>query len=823
MIANFVRSHRPILGLILIASFVFSIDAATSTVTHELASAATMLQVDPIPAGHVVVRGRIDYIDRESDRSHSAAGLRVDIWDLDYGFPAPGEPLDSTRTDANGFFESKPILNQDRDGPGGEAGITGQDIYMKLYSDNGDVRLLKNGTDLNYVWQSYDINERTGMQRNVSNGLVNMERLVIMEDTANVAALWTFVNMSEAWLHMQAASGRDPGQVVGYWSPDSSDGPRYDVDTKKLYFRNDTAGYSDVVVQHTAYALLDNLLGGLPDAWRDCTSGPDTTIKSAVEEACAFIQGFGTYLPLAVYMDPLFESQSARSIDMDAPKPVSPGWANGDLVPGRIAGAFWDLDEHDETVEEHDAFNSSFADIWEVIDARRPETMEEWWAGWKSLGKDSCGASGSLFQNSINYNMGPQVAPIPDVIIDEDETFAVNLFAYISDDECDNEALEIMVTDFGAPEAGVSLNDTGVISITPLANWFGETLVRLSVSDGSLETLFTIRIIVNSVNDCPKILPRVEDPDAALHGVPIRVDLLAHGIDVEDRAGDLTWDVRLGPPFSSDISVTGRGTFSMVFTLDPRIVETYNARIPIVVRDRDGCETTQEIVLTWTAKPNNPPFIWRDRFNTDYEAPINTGIKVDLTGVADDVEDPADTLEWFVTNPGDLDAEVERETHQIFNFGPDLDFIGSNVVNLEVRDSVGARATGTITLTWVDPSTLNVPPRILRARLRGKTVGSGETLSPFACYDLGDKAIDPDDPIASLRWFVDNYDTTNLRVTGMGTRRICMQPRPGFIGCEPARFIVRDPKGGEDTHEITTCWREIKEFMPYVSSSRPRR
>lgn len=822
MTASTAHPRLLILGLLLISFSLASFSLAVRPVARDLASAAPALQ-DPIPAGHIVVRGRIDYIDRESDRSHAAAGVRVDIWDLDEGFPAPGEVLDSTRTDANGFFESKAILNQDRDGPGGEPGITGQDIYLKLYSDNGDVRLLKEGTELNYVWQSYEINERTGINRNVSDGLVNMERLVVMEDTPNVAALWTFVNMSEAWLFMQAASGRDPGQVVGYWSPESSDGPRYDASEKRLYFRSDTAGYSDVVVQHTAYALLDNLLGGLPEAWDGCTAGPDTTIKTAVEEACAFVQGFGTYLPLAVYRSPLFESQSARTVDMDAPKPVSPGWENGDLVPGRIAGAFWDLDEHDETVEDHDAFNASFADIWEVIDTRRPETMPEWWAGWKALGKDSCGASGSLFQNSIDYNAAPVVARIPDVIIDEDETFFINLHDYITDDECDADALEIEITDFGTPEAGVTLNDTGVISITPAANWFGETLVRLSVSDGSLTTNFTIRIVVNSVNDCPEILPRVPDPDPALHGDEIRLDLLSHGRDVEDRAGDLTWDVRLVPPFSSDISVTGRGTFTLVFSLDPRIVEDYNARIPVVVRDRDGCETAQDVVLTWTAKPNNPPFIWRDRLNSDYEAPINTGIKVDLTGVADDVEDPADELEWFVTNPGDLDCEVERETHQIFNFGPDLDFVGSNVVQLEVRDSVGARATGTITLTWVDPSTLNVPPTILRAKLRGKTVGSHPTTSPLACYDLHDKAIDPDDPIASLRWFVDNYDTSNLRVTGMGTRRICMQPRAGFIGCEPARFVVRDPKGGEDTHEITTCWREIKEFMPYVSSNKPRR
>jgi len=773
-----------------------------------------------VPEGYVVVRGRIDYIDRLSDRSNPAAGLKVEVWDLDQGFPTTSEILDTTSTDANGFFESAPILNQDRDGPGGEPGVTGQDVYLKLYTDNGHVRLLRYGTEREYVWQSYEINARTGIKHNVTGPIVNLERLVVMEDTPNVEALWTFVNMAEAWLFMDAAAGRDPGTVTGYWSSDSSDGPRYDPDAGTLLFRSDTAGYSDVVVQHTAYALLDNLFGGLPASWSGCTEGPDTTLKEGTSEDCALVQGFASYLPLELYRDPIFESQSLRRVDMDAPKPLTPGWENGDRVPGRIAGAFWDLSEHDATVEESDAFNASFADIWEVMDVRRPDTMAAWWAGWKALGKDACSASGSLHQNSIDYNAAPSIAPIPDVVIDEDTSFVLNLMDFISDDECEAEGLSVTVTDYGASEAGVSLGSGHVISITPAANWFGETRVRFSVDDGAQATEGTFRVIVRSVNDCPEINPRIPDPDPVKYGETIRLDLLGHGKDVEDRAGDLTWDVRLAPPYDSELSVTGRGTFSLVFALDPLITSDYSARVPIVARDKDGCETVQEVVLTWSAKPNSPPFIWFDRLIREYEAPVNTGIRVDLAGVAEDVEDLPEELEWFVTNPGDLDCEIERETPQLFNFGPDLDFVGSNLIELEVRDTFGARATAAITLTWVDPSTLNVPPTILRAKLLPKIAGTGSPVSPAVCYELADKAIDPDDPIASLRWFLDDYNTDNLRVTGMGTQRICMTPRAGFNGCEPARFIVRDPKGGEDSHDISTCWREIKMFMPYTQTNR---
>jgi hypothetical protein len=42
----------------------------------------------------VVIEGRILYIDRDSDRNHPAAGLKVEIWDRDKNFPVTGEKLD---------------------------------------------------------------------------------------------------------------------------------------------------------------------------------------------------------------------------------------------------------------------------------------------------------------------------------------------------------------------------------------------------------------------------------------------------------------------------------------------------------------------------------------------------------------------------------------------------------------------------------------------------------------------------------------------------------------------------------------------------------
>ena len=46
-----------------------------------------------VPAGHIVVQGQILYIDRMSERSHPAGGVKIEIWDKDYQAFSVGEKL----------------------------------------------------------------------------------------------------------------------------------------------------------------------------------------------------------------------------------------------------------------------------------------------------------------------------------------------------------------------------------------------------------------------------------------------------------------------------------------------------------------------------------------------------------------------------------------------------------------------------------------------------------------------------------------------------------------------------------------------------------
>ncbi|MCC7018628.1 MAG: hypothetical protein IT332_02655 [Ardenticatenales bacterium] len=771
-------------------------------------------QATPEP-GMIIVRGAIYYSDRASDMNHPAAGVKVEVYDKDEGFPVTSQLLATTYTDEEGRYASKEVPNVDQDGASREGT---QDIFLKVYTEGKQVRLLQAGTPHSYVWTSYELNERSGNRKNVPDGIVGFPSQYIAEKDREIEAMWTFVDLASEWFFLRDAAGRDPGTVTAYWSAASQDGPRFDRAGKTLYFRDEDARSGDLVLRYGAYALLDSLLGDqAPAGWQGCfdIAPPDIRLKS--DPACALLHGLAAFIPIGVKADPRFSTPALRTMDLDAATTGTPDWEDGDTVPGRIAGAFWDLFEKDATMDGTDVGNATFKEVFAVVDAKHPATLKDWWEGWKEMGGDGCLAIGALYQNTINYNTPPVIQPIPDVVLEEDQTAIVDLKNYVSDADCGDDALRFTMLDAGDPLAGVKLLPTNVISITPAAQWFGTTTVRIEVSDGLVKAQLSFRVIVNSINDCPKITPRIPDPAPALWGQIIELSLLGNAQDTEDPQDKLSWDVEIPPDKAKDVTVTGRGGQRLAFLLNGGIKESYSLIVTLVVTDRDGCSARQAIALYWSNDRNTPPFVEYDKLRREYVAPVNTTITVDLTGMATDKEDPPQNLEWFVLNPDGLHAQVNKTGRQVIDFEPDVGFVGSDNADLEVQDSGGARATAGITLTWRSRNEDgNIPPRILRDKLRGMTVARNQQ----ACYDLTYKADDPDHNVLSLRWFAEPYDSDSLFVAAQGTRELCFRSRTNFVGCLEAKVTVKDPRDGQDTADLRTCWRKADLFLPFTAVSR---
>ena len=785
--------------------------SSSSSIPSSTVLAAPMAQGE-VPEDHIVVGGQIKITDRDGDRQHPAAGVRVEVWDIDSGFPVPAELLDTTMTDSAGRFATKAIPNADRDGRPGEMDGT-QDLFLRIYTDNGTVKLLEGASNRSFVWTSYEINEQTGRVNNVPDGRVTFPTQFIDTRAPDIQALWTYVDLAATWLFLRERTGTEPSGVTARWQAGSQDGPRIDPDTGELHLSDAAINFGHTVSQYAVYAMLPGLLDPLPAGWQACIEGlpSDFDPRRATSPECAMVHGLAVFLAVAGQGDLEYETAAVPGVDIDLATTGTPGWEDGDTVPGRVAGALWDLHEGDLTEDGVDRFNATFADIWEVVDQARPATLSEWWDGWKALGKDGCPAVSALAQNTIDYNLPPTVQPIPDVEIQEDETAIVDLNNYVYDTECGDEGLIFTMIDAGTPEAGVSLLPTNVISITPEADWAGETQVTLEVSDGLVASPISFRVIVRPINDCPVIPKRIRDPAPALFSQPIVLDLTDKAVDTEDAPTELTWDVEVPPEHNSDITVSGRGSRQLAFLLNRAIRDHYSAIVTLVVSDRDGCTARQAVALYWTSEGNTPPVIDSERLLRTYVAPVGQTIRVDLTDVARDEEDGRGPLEWFVINPDDVSAQVEKQGPQVLDFVPFDGFVGSTNVELEVQDTGAARTTAGITLTWksLDDQS-NFPPEILRQKLVGRTGAvNGEV-----CYELTDMAVDRDHNRFSLRWFAEPLDPDSLFVGPQGRRELCFRTRPDFEGCLVATFVVRDPRHAEDRYDVRTCWRTVDLYLP---------
>ncbi len=792
----------------------------------QLALAPEVPAQSTVPEGHIVVEGRLIYIPRDSGKNLPASGLQVDIYDLDEGFPTASQLLASTTTDARGFFRSPPILNVDPDGPAGQTEKT-QDVFLRLRSDAGDVKLLELGSRRGYNWNSYDINQSTGLLRNVPDGIVPMQPLYIEENTRDVDALWTYIDLSRARFFMEQHTGEDPGEITALWSPTSNQGPEYDPAEREIILRSDSSGYGDVVVQQAVYAIVHNMLGSLPTEWEGCTAGPGAEMQESGSQACALIQGLATFVALGVFEDPNFDSAATQGLAIDAATYGSAGWDDGDDVPGRVAGAFWDLFELDETntpaEDGTDGYNATFGEVWQIFADAQPITMEAWWQGWLAAGMDGCAPLGSLKQNTIDYNTDPVIdTSMTTIILDEDETVEIDLSSMVSDVECAGEQLQFAMIDPGDPNAGARFTAPVTLTIEPKENWFGQTTVRMTASDGATALPLDLTVIVNSVNDCPTIEPRVSDPPAERWGDPIVIDLAGRADDVEDQPQELTWSVEIAPQNQGDFTATVQGD-QITFELEPTILDRYTALVMIQLSDRDGCTTEQPLKLIWDSRPNQPPFIRPNTLPPEIIDCQGSTINLDLEGVGGDDEDGPDPLEWFCDNCPlqGIIVEPRLPGRQGFTFIPEPETTGSHRVDLRVVDSGGLSARATITLTWrTEAECSNLPPLILRNKMFNKTAG----LNAEICYDLRGKATDPDHPDSSLTWWMDDVVPNEMVVSGEGSKQLCLRPnprtRPNYEGCFTTTFVVLDPLNASDSMPIQTCWRDISIHFPTILQQR---
>lgn len=760
----------------------------------------------------ITVSGQVRFVDRNGV-VRPAAGVKVLIRDYDYHMPGRGEGaheiLAEVLTDEDGFFVSPPIDNRDLDGsPPGYDG-TGQDVLTELLTDSPGIRL-ENTRNFNpFIWSSINLlGMQAGIRRDVSPGdPVNFD-LLIQAGDPDARGMSVYQVLRAGWDFLPTKPGLS-APIVAQWGVGSSEGDYY-VPGDRIYLTDAAELYPHAILHHLAHALAWEILGddGYPVS---CFGVGEHQIDlpATYDAPCAWAEGWAAGFAMMVLDNPGYRTLLIN-MDLEAPDATTPGWGEGDTVPGRVAGGVWDL--FDTVADGYDIFPTAgtstdrFAPMWESYLRGAPTTTAAFWQAWLDGGYDACDGVRSLFQNTIDYNHAPDVSPLPDITIDEDtaQERAVDLWLFTQDRECPDERLSYTIANEIPPEFGLSIEENRYITVSPEPDWFGSVEVEVHISDGLETTKRFFMLTVGGVNDAPTLrdVPRFE----ALVNTPIVVDLGPYVDDVDNLKSEL----RAFAQGLRHSTVDGEGSLVLTFTPDQDFEGTDTAQVH--VEDRAGAASrTINLVLIWSRSPNHRPTIVGLEGRV-FQQDAGLAREIDFTPFGQDVEDDPRDLRWEVESLGEH-VSVSRRTDTILEFRPvPTSFIGSDSVVVVVQDRDGGQSDpASFQLRWTLP--MNQPPQILRFPGEQKAF-IGQPL----VLDLAGYATDVDDPDSSLIWFPreDTVDCCTFSLV-REKQRIIFFPLPGWgTQTDAVELVVQDPKGGEARTSVLLTWELFKIYLPLL-------
>ena len=245
--------------------------------------------------------------------------------------------------------------------------------------------------------------------------------------------------------------------------------------------------------------------------------------------------------------------------------------------------------------------------------------------------------STSFVVTVIAVNDPPTISAINDITIIEDNTGSI----IINAEDIDGDDLEYEITS-GEPYFDFVI-EADTITISPHLNWFGETSLTVSASDGQESVDTGLSITVTPVNDTPTI----EDIDDVTIDEDGGIDIVLSSADVD--GDDLTYsfhldnyDVSLGieedtlsitatPDFNGDVAIT-------MFVSDTELMDSTSFTVTVNAVNDPPLEfglispTVLDTFQVNTATDETIPFTWETSFDADSDVSYRLTVTLDYFG-----------------------------------------------------------------------------------------------------------------------------------------------------------------------------------------------
>jgi hypothetical protein len=328
------------------------------------------------------------YVDNNGFKRPSV-NFQVQVWDRD---ASGGDDLLVTGLTSSAGGYQLCFDNADEEGGG-------QDVYLVFVSENSNWRVRRTGTDDNYRYTS-------GTVSNVATDSTTSFGNLRPTDADQMRGLHAFDEANDAWAWRRGScwdrADTTCRQLVINWAPDSSDGTYYSPGGNDVHLAAADPDAPITVVAQIGHSIMDD---AYEEAFPPAPSCSPHAIRNVSSAGCAWTEGWAEWFAATVYHDPFFRWPDGSFQDLETPTWGTAGWANGDTVEGRVAGALIDIsDGHDEPFWDcprEGAFNT----IWATLIKHVSNSMAQFWS--QAVSSGFFGPAGSalacLYQNTIDY------------------------------------------------------------------------------------------------------------------------------------------------------------------------------------------------------------------------------------------------------------------------------------------------------------------------------------------------------------------------------------------------------------------------------------
>jgi hypothetical protein len=336
------------------------------------------------------VNGTWSYVDQKGALRPSV-NFQVQVWDRD----ATGgdDRLAIGLTNTSGRYNL--CFNND-DGLGGG----GQDVYVRFVSENARWRVRKTGTNDNFVYTTSTIN-------NVADGSNTFFGSLQPGNNTEMRGLHAFDAADDAWRWIPGNTCWDNldttcRQMVIDWGPASADGTFYTPHNNIVHLKAADPDAPILVVHEIGHGVMDDVYEESYPPIPNCAGHKIPVASSA---GCAWSEGWAEWFPLMIYRDQSFRWPNGNSENLETPTWATAGWANGDTVEGRVAGAMIDISDSTNEAPHDRWAEGAPGNLWTTFTRHKSNTFAEFWQQRAADGFNvaDSGARACLYQNTINY------------------------------------------------------------------------------------------------------------------------------------------------------------------------------------------------------------------------------------------------------------------------------------------------------------------------------------------------------------------------------------------------------------------------------------